>query len=299
MKRKPQPIKIYRSTPWIIAFCALASSIANLVTGIVLLCLFKSGGDIALGILTIVFAVCGIAGSIVALVFIVRQNRYNQTKARFMAQVSHELRTPMTSIRMYADTLSLHRFKDEAEEDELIEHMNAEIGRMEYLIKQILDSKPIDNSQKVVFKTRLQDALHEVVASFCADKSNEGRLDVDIDDTVPEIAIDPRDFSHAASNLIRNALTHGGTGRVYISFNRDGNVAVLRVRDEGKGIDEAMKKKIFEPFERGDNTTDSGIPGFGLGLSIVRDFARQYGAKVEVDNAPQGGAIFTIAMKLI
>ena len=277
MKHKPQPIKIYRSTPWIIAFCALASSIANLVTGIVLLCLFKSGGDIALGILTIVFAVCGIAGSIVALVFIVRQNRYNQTKARFMAQVSHELRTPMTSIRMYADTLSLHRFKDEAEEDELIEHMNAEIGRMEYLIKQILDSKPIDNSQKVVFKTRLQDALHEVVASFFADKSNEGRLDVDI----------------------RNALTHGGTGRVYISFNRDGNVAVLRVRDEGKGIDEAMKKKIFEPFERGDNTTDSGIPGFGLGLSIVRDFARQYGAKVEVDNAPQGGAIFTIAMKLI
>ena len=130
MKHKPQPIKIYRSTPWIIAFCALASSIANLVTGIVLLCLFKSGGDIALGILTIVFAVCGIAGSIVALVFIVRQNRYNQTKARFMAQVSHELRTPMTSIRMYADTLSLHRFKDEAEEDELIEHMNAEIGRM-------------------------------------------------------------------------------------------------------------------------------------------------------------------------
>ena len=65
MKHKPQPIKIYRSTPWIIAFCALASSIANLVTGIVLLCLFKSGGDIALGILTIVFAVCGIAGSFV------------------------------------------------------------------------------------------------------------------------------------------------------------------------------------------------------------------------------------------
>lgn len=298
MKQKGQPIKIYRSTPWIIAFCALVSSVANLVTGIVLLCLYKSGGDIALGVLTIVFAVLGISGSIVALVFVVRQNRYNQTTARFMAQVSHELRTPMTSIRMYADTLSMHRFKSEEEEDELVRHMNAEISRMEYLINQILDAKPVDNSRKDVVKNRLQDALHEVLASFFADKANEDRLDVDIDDTVPEIAVDPRDFSHAASNLIRNALTHGGAGRVYVSFNRDGNAVVLRVRDEGMGIDEAMKKKIFEPFERGDNTTDSGIPGFGLGLSIVRDFAQKYGAKIDVDNAPQGGAIFTIIMKL-
>lgn len=298
MKHKGQPIKIYRSTPWIIAFSALVSSVANLVTGIVLLCLYKSGGDIALGVLTIVFAVLGISGSIVALVFVVRQNRYNQTTARFMAQVSHELRTPMTSIRMYADTLSMHRFKSEEEEGELVRHMNAEISRMEYLINQILNAKPVDNSGKDVVKNRLQDALHEVLETFCADKSYGGRLDVDIDDTVPEIAVDPRDFSHAASNLIRNALTHGGAGRVYVSFNRDGNAVVLRVRDEGMGIDEAMKKKIFEPFERGDNTTDSGIPGFGLGLSIVRDFAQKYGAKIDVDNAPQGGAIFTIIMKL-
>lgn len=295
MKSHAQPIKTYRSTPWIIAFCALLSSLANLTAGIVLLCLYKSGGDIALGILTIVFAVWGIVGSLLALVFIVRQNRYNQTKARFMAQVSHELRTPMTSIRMYADTLSLHRFKDEAQEDELLRQMNAEIGRMEYLIEQILESKPAIAAENVA-KTNVGDALNEALAPFLADKANEGRIDADIAEDVGELALDPNDFIRAASNLIRNALTHGGPGRVYVSLARSGGDVVLRVRDEGKGIDPAIKKKIFEPFERGGNTTESGIPGFGLGLSIVRDFAQKYHAEIDVSNAPQGGAIFTLSM---
>lgn len=297
MREKSQPIKTYASVPWIIAFCALLSSLANLVTGIVLLCVHKSGGDIALGVLTVVFAVWGLAGSILALVFIVRQNRYNRSKAQFMAQVSHELRTPMTSIRMYADTLTLHRFKDESEEAELFRQMDSEISRMEYLIEQILESKTQQgaNDMEVV---ALPEVLRDALAPFLADPDNEGRMDVDIDASLPPVSMNRNDFVNAASNLIRNALTHGGAGRVYVSLNRDGHYAVLRVRDEGPGIPENMRKKIFEPFERGNNTTNSGIPGFGLGLSIVRDFAKKYRARLHLDDAPQGGAIFTIEIRL-
>lgn len=297
MREKSQPIKTYASVPWIIAFCALLSSLANLVTGIVLLCVHKSGGDIALGVLTVVFAVWGLAGSILALVFIVRQNRYNRSKAQFMAQVSHELRTPMTSIRMYADTLTLHRFKDESEEAELFRQMDSEISRMEYLIEQILESKTQQgaNDMEVV---ALPEVLRDALAPFLADPDNEGRMDVDIDASLPPVSMNRNDFVNAASNLILNALTHGGAGRVYVSLNRDGHYAVLRVRDEGPGIPENMRKKIFEPFERGNNTTNSGIPGFGLGLSIVRDFAKKYRARLHLDDAPQGGAIFTIEIRL-
>ena len=110
--------------------------------------------------------------------------------------------------------------------------------------------------------------------------------------------MDPNDFTNAISNLVRNALTHGGDGGVYISLSGEGERCVVSVRDEGEGIAPEMRRKIFEPFERGANTTESGIPGFGLGLSIVRDFAKKYHASLKVDNHPEGGAIFTIAFRV-
>ena len=292
---RPQ-IKTYSSVPWIIAFCALLSSVANLVMGILILALNKSGGDIALGVLTLIFAVWGMTGSILALVFIVKQNRYNRSQANFIAQVSHELRTPITSIRMYADTLLMHRFKDAAEEDELLHQMNEEIVRLERLTEQILESRS-QKSVKIVSPIQLAVFLREALTPFLSDPDIEKRLDLDIDETVPRVCVDPNDFVSVVSNLVRNALTHGGPGMIHISLRHIDKRCVLTIRDEGKGIDPAIQKKIFEPFERGENTTNSGIPGFGLGLSIVRDFAKKYGAQLKVDNHPVGGAIFSLAIK--
>ena len=296
MPLRSQPIRTYARIPWIIASCALLSSIANLITGIVVLATYNSGGDIALGILTIVFAVWGMIGSILALAFIRLQNAYNRSQGRFIAQVSHELRTPITSIRMYADTLLLHRFASPEEEDELLQQMDGEIQRLERLTEQILESR----SQKSIRELEpvlLQDVLQDALNPFQSAPKNAGRLDVDIDQGLPKVHVDANDFSNAASNLIRNALTHGGPGVVHVTLARAENGRCeLIVRDEGKGIDPKMRKKIFEPFVRGENTTESGIPGFGLGLSIVRDFAQKYNATLKVENHPSGGAVFAIGL---
>ena len=292
-----QPLKIYSSVPWIIAFCALLSSIANLVTGIIILSTYATGGDIALGILTIVFAVWGLTGSILALFFIVRQNRYNRSQANFIAQVSHELRTPLTSLRMYADTLQMHRFKDEAEKDELVKNMNDEIIRLERLTEQILEAKQ-QKLPKDPNKIDIAAALKKAIQPFSDADDNQDRLDIKIEDNLPKIAVDEDDFRNVASNLIRNALTHGGPGMVHISLKKENDKCVLSVRDEGTGIPKEWRKQIFEPFERGFNTTESGIPGFGLGLSIVKDFAKQYHAEIDVDDHPEGGAVFTIIMNI-
>ena len=294
--KRTLPLKTYSSVPWIIAFCALLSSIANLITGIIVLATFQTGGDIALGILIIVFAVWGIVGSILALVFIVKQNRYNLSQANFIAQVSHELRTPLTSIRLYADTLKMHRFKDEAEENELIDQMDSEIARLERLTEQILDSR-LQKLAKDIYSIDVAETLDQAIQPFRNNPDNDGRLDIQVEEGLPRIRVDEDDFINMASNLIRNALTHGA-GIVHITLKREDDRCKLIVRDEGKGIDPEMREKIFEPFERGTQTTESGIPGFGLGLSIVRDFARQYGAEIDVDNDPAGGAVFTVLMKI-
>ena len=296
--KRIQPPKTYSSIPWIIAFCALLSSFANLTTGIILLASNSSGGDIALGVLTVVFAVWGISGSVLALIFIVRQNRYNRSQANFIAQVSHELRTPITSIRMYADTLMLHRYKDEAEEAELIQHMDEEILRLERLTEQILEARQqkIAKDPDEVSALDPAQTLENALKPFLDAPENEDRIDLAIDSDLPKLHIDEDDFMNATSNLIRNALTHGGPGRIHVSLKSIDGKCVFSVRDEGPGIPKEWQKQIFEPVERGFNTTESGIPGFGLGLSSVKDFAKQYNADLSVDNHPEGGAIFTLAM---
>ena len=124
--------------------------------------------------------------------------------------------------------------------------------------------------------------MHQLAPQpYLDNPDNAERLDIRMDENLPEIHVDINDFTNMASNLVRNALTHGGPGCVHIT---------LKHADK--------RKQIFEPFERGFNTTNSGIPGFGLGLSIVKDFATQYNAELTVDDHPDGGAIFTVALKV-
>jgi len=296
MAKKTVPIKATSSIPWLIASCALLSSIANLVMGIIILSTNQTGGDIAMGVLTLVFAVWGMSGSIIALVFIIRQNRYNRSQANFIAQVSHELRTPLTSIRMYADTLVMHRYESEEEQNELIKHMNDEIVRLEQLTEHILEAKR-QKDRKECPPIAPDDVLMQALQPYLDNPDYGSRIELGIDAPIPQVCVDATDLQNVATNLIQNALTHGGSGTIHINMTPEQNCVTLSVRDEGKGIAQNMMKKIFEPFERGENTTESGIPGFGLGLSIVKDFCKQYGARIEVKNHESGGAIFKLSIK--
>ena len=270
------PLKTYKRVPWIIAFCALTASIANLVTGIVLLATNRSGGDVALGVLTTVFAVWGIVGSVLALVFIVKQNRYNLSQARFITQVSHDLRAPLTAIRTCAEGLKALPVGESTEGAELIDQIGGEVDRIERLSAQIMDSR-IQKLAQEISSIDLGAAVQKAVATFGDNPDNAGRIQVQVDPDLPKVRVDADDFINAVSNLVRNGLTHGGDGVVHVTLTRDEDHCRLTVRDEGPGIPPEMREKIFEPFERGTETAESGIPGFGLGLSMVRDFARQYG----------------------
>ena len=292
------PLKTYASVPWLIAFCALMSSVANLTMGIVLLALSESGGDVALGVLTLVFALWGMVGSILALVFIVRQNRYNRSQARFIAQVSHELRTPLTSIRMYADTLTMRRYGTEEDQVRLLEHMVDEIARLEALTEQILEARQ-KKSPKAMPPVSLEGELMSTLHPFLEKPQYKGRIHVSVEGPLPGVRVDSHDFRSVVSNLVQNALIHGGEGEVQVSLTSREGRCVLSVRDHGKGIDASMVRKLLEPFARGADTTDSGIPGFGLGLSIVKDFCKRYGARLDVDKHPEGGAVFSVAMKVV
>ena len=94
-------------------------------------------------------------------------------------------------------------------------------------------------------------------------------------------------LKRAVRNLIGNALRYGGTARVDVE--RDGNMAVIRVMDDGPGIPASQIADMMEPFRRGEASRNRATGGSGLGLTLARAIAEQHGGTLLLANRPEGG----------
>ncbi len=287
-------LKIYRSIPWLLFGAVLLPALATMVVGITTLALWDAAGDIALGVLTLVFSVFALTGAILTLVLLVRQNRLNRSQSDFIAQVSHELRTPLSSIKMYVETLSMGRFRSEEERDGCVSALERETERLHTLVAQILgfqrQSQPVEGLSSLA----LPALVEEVLEPFKRHADYVDRIYLVAEPALPRVHVARDSFVSALQNLLQNALSHGGEGVVVVTVRGDNGGVAIDVRDEGPGVSEADHKRIFRRFERGTSTTTSGIPGFGLGLAIVQEYADRAGGRVAVKNGPERGAIFTL-----
>jgi two-component system OmpR family sensor kinase len=110
---------------------------------------------------------------------------------------------------------------------------------------------------------------------------------------------DSAQLRQVISNLVRNALVHTPAGTpVDLRVSKDGDEAVLEVRDHGKGLPAEDSSVLFERFWRADPGRGRGAAGAGLGLSIVRAVVEAHRGRVAAGNAPGGGAVFTVRLPL-
>jgi len=286
-----------RAVPWLLFGAVLMPAAAMVVVGVLILVLWNAPSDIVLGVLTLVFSLFVLAGSIVAVALLWRQHRLARMQADFIAHVSHELRTPLASIRMYADTLRLHRVSSPDEADEFLAALSRETGRLSALVEQLLGFRKATLGGRGPREAALPaDLLREAVDPFLRDPAASGRLGVDVEDDLPPVMVDRDGFHGALANLVRNAMSYGGDGPVTVSARRGEGVVAFEVRDRGPGIPEKEQKRVFRKFERGRATTDSGIPGLGLGLSLVKEFADAHRGRVTLQSSPGQGATFAIVL---
>jgi signal transduction histidine kinase len=206
----------------------------------------------------------------------------------FMATVSHELRTPITIARGHLEVLRTARHSlDEETLEETVALVRDELLRMQRLVEDLLTLTGADAPDFVVPRpTSLReffDELHLRVAGL-------GIPHV-VFEPVPDTTIhaDGDRLAQAILNLIANAHVHsGGTARIEVGagFEADGSL-VLRVGDDGPGIDRAVQDRLFEPFVRSDAAKRST----GLGLSVVRAVVDAHGGDVRVASSPAGTKI--------
>jgi two-component system OmpR family sensor kinase len=212
-----------------------------------------------------------------------------QRQREFVADASHELRTPLTSVLANLELLAEQVDGDDARE--AVASALRSSQRMRRLVADLLLLARADAGRAAPHKpVDLAQVLVEVAAEL-EPVTHGHHLTVSAHD--PAIVEGARDELHRlALNLIENALRHTPSGtHVHAALARVGDEVVLTVEDDGPGIPEDLRPRLFDRFVRGRG--DSG-GGSGLGLSIVRAVAASHGGSVVVERPPDGGARFVV-----
>ena len=205
-----------------------------------------------------------------------------------LANASHELRSPLTRIRMGLELMGKGSPEALAQRKPEIERNLAELDQ---LIDEILLASRLDAREADVGTVEPVD-LVGLAAEECARSGAtlEAREPVLL---VPGIA---KLLRRAVRNLLENACRHAATP-AELTLYRDGDFAVIEVKDQGPGVPEALQTRIFEPFYRlpGASEQDGGM---GLGLALVQSIALRHGGTASCHNRAGGGACFTLRLPL-
>jgi two-component system, OmpR family, sensor kinase len=205
---------------------------------------------------------------------------------RFLGDVSHELRTPLTTIRGHAELLANGDLSLEAQHD-AVARIARESARLARLVDELLVLARAEAAESFAPRpVALDEVVMETFDEFRP--LSDGRLRVRWIE--PAIVSGERDrLKQLVLALVDNALRYTPPpGHVDVSLSDDGHDAVLRVEDEGIGIDPVDRPKVFERFYRGQAARRVNGSGSGLGLAIVRWIVERHGGSIVLDT-PDGG----------
>jgi PAS domain S-box-containing protein len=226
---------------------------------------------------------------------VTERQRAEDVRDNILSAVSHELRTPLTSIVGFALTLEGRPDLAEESRQEMTSQLVAQALRLEHLLKDLLDVDRLRHGLMPVAIERT-DVAALVEHAVAGVDTSDGR-DVEVRTTPVVAEIDPAKLERIVENLVTNALKHTPPQtRVSVSVASDNHVLLLRVDDSGPGIADEQKEEIFEPFARGDGSSDA--PGTGIGLALVAQFAALQGGRAWVQDSPGGGASFRVSLPL-
>jgi PAS domain S-box-containing protein len=231
---------------------------------------------------------------------IAKAQRESREKDEFLAMLAHELRNPLGAISGAVQVLNLIEIREQRglQARGVIERQVAHMARlMDDLLdvarmvtgKIVLDRRPVDLAQCVRgFVTAAASGPH-------------GERHIELETQPVWVNGDPVRLEQIAGNLVSNALRFTDADRsVRVSVNAERQDAVLRVSDEGAGIDPDVLPKVFDLFTQGDRTRDHVKGGLGIGLTLVKRLAELHGGTVDAASEGAGcGSTFTVRLPRI
>jgi two-component system, NtrC family, sensor histidine kinase KinB len=234
-------------------------------------------------------------GLIIFLQDITLLKQSDDIKRNLLSTISHQLKTPLTSIRMAIHLLLEEKIGGLTENQaELLVSAREESERLSVILEDLLDISRIESGsvQMNLAPTSPHELVNEAVTYFRREAQEKGiELAVEIPELLPDAIADKPRIGHVLANLLANAIRYTPRGgRILLSVREDGNTLKFTISDNGGGIPEEYRQKIFEKFFRVPGQ-DSNT-GEGLGLAISREIIRAHGGEISLESSKGPGAAF-------
>lgn len=228
-----------------------------------------------------------------------KEKELMELRSRFVMMASHEFRTPLATIRSSLDILRIYLNQaDEQLQAKSFKHfdkMQLEIERLGELMNEILLLGKLEagKTSLQLQPTNLPDLVKNLVEMHYSNPE-DGRIPkIYVEGTTRPVLLDQQLINHCLMNLISNALKFSeGAEAPHITVTHKRHHVSISVKDFGIGIKSSDKKRLFEPFYRGNNV--GKIPGSGLGLVVVKEFVQLHGGKVYCSSSPGKGTTFNM-----
>ncbi len=214
---------------------------------------------------------------------------------RLSAGVAHEIGNPLAAIRGLLDLLTMGDL-DPGEQKEFIARIQGETERIHHTIRDLLDFSRSDSEQ--VARIEGSADIAEVVDDTVKLVDRQARfrdieLALALDDGLPRVRGDRERLRQLLLNLLFNAADAlDGKGRIAIRATNGGDAVLLRIEDDGPGIDPVIVDQVFDPFV----TTKAAGHGTGLGLAVCHTIVERLGGTIEAGNRAEGGATFEVSL---
>ena len=217
--------------------------------------------------------------------------RSDELKTSLLRSVSHDLRTPLTSMIAAGSALGSPTLT-EAERAELSEAVVGQGNRLSRLVENLLDISSLETGGAEPRREQvdLGEVLEAARDSIGADREV---VRVTAGDDLPTLRADATQLERAFANLFENAVRHGEGRPVLVRSRLVGPRLVVRVVDQGPGIPQADRGRIFEPFYRGEAAGNHS--GSGLGLAIAKGFVEANGGEIAVESLAGQGTTFVVS----
>ncbi len=211
-----------------------------------------------------------------------------EREKRFTSDVAHELRTPITTVKMALDDIYRHRLSKAVRED--VDIIKAKNEYMAKMVSDLLLLARADQGRLNITKEELDlTSLIKTLAQEFADIAKSIKLNIDVEDEL-KIMADEALMIRLLSNVLENATKFTKT-KIDIRAHKTDEGIVIAISDDGIGIREEDKEKIFDRFSQVDTSRHND--GSGLGLAMVKWIAEVHGATITVDSALEKGSTFS------